>query len=568
MEKLLASKFWLLFLLIALVAINFLASVFHYRIDLTEEKRYTLSEPTKKLLRKLNDRVAITVYLDGSMPAGFRKLSNSTKELLQEFKEVGKNNIYFRFMRPGADLNDTARTNFLIYLDSLGLSPTNVKVQAKEGESQEEQLVYPGALINYQDREIAIDFLKGQSAYGGVNSLNNAEALLEYKFANAIQKVTTDSVPLVGYLVGNGEPFTYNVYDLIENTLRQNYRFGFVPIDSVKLIPPFFDLLLIVKPTQKFSDQQKLKIDQYIMNGGKVVWMIDNLYAEMDSLIRTQSDFVAYDRGLNLDDILFKYGVRINRDLVLDLQSDVIPQVVGTMGDQPQIALLNWPYFPLLSSYSNHPITKNLDNILSIFPNSIDTIKTSGIKKTVLLATSRNTRVLSTPALVTFNSLKTEEDKKAYDQSNIPIAVLLEGKFNSLYTNRISPAIADTLSRIYNQPFKATSNDNKMIVVSDADIVVNVVTQNRDPEKTPMGWNQFTDRTYANKDFIVNSIEYLVNPSGILETRAKDFTLRLLDPKKVDETKTFWQIINIGLPVLLILIFGFIYQALRKRKYQ
>ena len=566
MRKLLNSKYWWIFVLIGLVLINYLASLFHFRIDLTKEKRYTLSQPTRDLLSGLNEPVSITVFLSGDMPAGFKKLSNSAEELLQEFKDIGKSNIHYSFGKPGEGLNDTARTNLLIHLDSLGLSPTNVKVQAEAGEAQEERLVYPGALITYQGRETAIDLLKGQSAYGGTNSLNNAEALLEYKFASAIQQITTDSVPLIGYLFGNGEPLTYNVYDLIENTLKQNYRFAFLPIDSVKLIPPFFDALVIVKPTIKFSDEQKLKLDQYIMHGGKVIWMIENLYAEMDSLARAQSDFVAYDRGLNLDDLLFKYGARINKDLVQDLQSDKIPQVVGNFGGQPQIELVPWPYFPLLNSYTDHPISKNLDNVLSIFPNSVDTIKVDGIKKTILLATSDNARTLSTPAIVSFNSLKTEEDMKTFNRPRIPVALLLEGTFSSLYANRISSSLADTMSRLYNQPFRRTSDPNKMIVVSDADIVMNLMSQKDGPLQ--MGYNQYTQRQYANRDFFLNCIEYLTNPSQILETRSKDFTLRLLDPKKVEEGKTKWQFINIAFPIIIILLFGLLYQAIRKRSYQ
>ena len=565
MNKLLTSKYGWIYILLALIAINYLASQIHFRYDLTQEKRYTLSKPTKQLLQGLNDPVSIIVFMKGDMPAGFKKLSNSTEELLQEFQEWGKTNIQFRFQKPGENLDDTAKTNYLVYLDSLGLSPTNVKVQASAGEAQEERLLYPGALITYQGRATAIDLLKGQSAYGGTNSLNNAEALLEYKFANAIQKITTDSIPLIGYLVGNGQPLTYNVFDLIERTLKPNYRFDFVPIDNVNIIPLAFNAIVIVKPTDKFTDRQKLQIDQYIMNGGKVIWMIDNLYAEMDSLMRKQSDFIAFDRGLNLDDQLFRYGVRINKDLVQDLQSDKIPQVVGNYGGQPQIELVSWPYFPLLTAYNDHPIVKNLDNVLSIFPNSVDTIKSPGIKKTVLLSTSANSRTLSTPAVVSFNSLKTEEDMKTFNRENIPVAVLLEGKFNSFYANRISAALVDTFAKLYLQPFLASSVYTKMIVISDADIVANVVT-NEGPKS--MGYNQFTQQTYANKDFFLNCIEYLVNNSGILETRSKDITLRLLDPRKVEESRTRWQIINIGVPVMVILIFGFIYQALRRKKYQ
>jgi gliding-associated putative ABC transporter substrate-binding component GldG len=566
MNKILASKIWWLILLIVLAGINYLASIAHARIDLTQEKRYTLSPATKKLLKGLHDRVSITVLLTGDMPAGFKKLSNSTQEMMQEFKELAGSNIQFKFEKPGEGLSDSAKEKMQLRLDSLGLKPTNVKVQAKAGESQEERLVYPGALVKYKDSEVAVDLLQGQNMNGGVSSLNNAEALLEYKFARSIQKVTTDTVPAIGYLIGNGEPLNYNVYDLIDRTLRQEYRFGFVPIDSVPVIPQVFNALVIVKPTKTFNDQQKLKIDQYIMHGGKVIWLIDRLYAEMDSLMRSHSDFVAYDRNLNLDDQLFKYGVRINDDLVQDLQCDKIPLVVGNYSNQPQMQLVPWPYFPLLSCYSGHPIAKNLDNVLSIFPNSIDTIK-NNIHKTVLLASSESSRIISTPAIVTLNSIKTEADLKTFNRSFIPIAVLLEGRFTSLYTNRLSQAKMDTLAGMYRQPFRAaTEKESKMIVVSDADIVANVVTQNQGP--LPMGYNQFTNYQYANKDFFLNCIQYLTDSSGILETRSKDFTLRLLDTKKTEEERNKWQLMNIGLPIVAVLLFGFIYQAVRKRKYQ
>jgi gliding-associated putative ABC transporter substrate-binding component GldG len=302
------------------------------------------------------------------------------------------------------------------------------------------------------------------------------------------------------------------------------------------------------------------------MNGGKVIWLVDQLYAEMDSLVRSESDFVAFDRGLNLNDLLFKYGVRINPDLVQDIKCDKLPQVVGNYGDKPQVELIPWPYFPLLSSYSGHPISKNLDDVLSIFPNSIDTVTAPGIKKTILLATSSASRALSTPAIVTLNSAKTREEVGQFTRKNIPVAVLLEGRFSSLYSNRLSRASADSLSSA-GQPFRNNSvAENKMIVISDADIVSNVVTQKDGPLQ--MGENQFTQYRYANQDFVLNCIEYLTNPSGILETRAKDYTLRLLDPKRVDAYKTQWQIINIIIPVAMIVLFGVIYQLLRKRKYR
>jgi ABC-2 type transport system permease protein len=567
MKKLMTSKIWWLYVIVALAVINYLASIVHYRIDLTSEKRYTLSSPTKKLLTSLNGNVNIDVFLSGEMPADFRNLRNGTEELLQEFKENSNNNIRVTFKKPGEGLDDAAKQSLLTYLDSIGIHPTNVKVQAKSGESQEERLVYPGALVTYNDKIFPIDLLQGQDMTGGIQTLNTANALLEYKFANAVQKIIQEHAPVVGYLTGNGEPLSYNVFDLIEKTLKPNYGFGFVPVDSLKTIPQEFNAILIVKPSIKFNDQQKLKLDQYVMNGGKLIWMIDNLYAEMDSLVRSHSDFIAFDRGLNIEDQLFKYGVRINQDLVQDLQCDKLPLAVGNYGDKPQMQLVPWPYFPLLSSYNDNPISKNLNMVLSIFPNSLDTVEAEGIKKTVLLATSDATRTLSTPAIVSLNSVKTENDLKTFNKKNIPIAVLLEGKFKSLFANRLSASMADTLANLYKQPFlRETKNENKMIVIADADIAANVVTQNEGP--LPMGSNQFTKIQYANKDFIINSIEYLVNPSGILSARSKTLTLRLLDPVKVENEKVKWQIINVGLPVALIIVFAFVYQAIRNKKYK
>lgn len=565
MEKILRSKYGWIIAIIALVVINYIASVVHARYDLTSEKRYTLSTPTKNLLNGLKEPVNITVFLEGDMPAGFKQLSNSSRELLEEFRELSRNNINIKFERPGEGLSDTARAAYISYIsDTLGIKPTNVKVTAKAGEAQEERLVYAGAIVSSGARNLPVNFLQGQSLTGGYESLNNAEALLEYKFANAIDKITRDSVPVIGYLIGNGQPLTYNVYDLIENTLKPDYGFGFLPIDSVQVIPQDFDALMIVKPTSGFTDDQKLKLDQYVMNGGKVIWMIDKLYAEMDSLMRKQGDFIAFDRNLNLDDLLFKYGVRINSDLLQDLQAEKIPLVIGNYGNQPQMQLVPWPYFPLLSNYNDHPISKNLDNVLSIFPNSMDTVVADGVKKTYLLSSSQSARILSTPAMVSLNSVQTEADLRTFTKSNVPVAVLLEGKFSSLYSNRIPVAVAQQMQAM-GQPFKNRSEENSMIVVADADIVTNVFTQEEGP--LPMGYNQFTQVQHANKDFLLNCIEYLVNPKGVLEARSKDIALRLLDPKKVEQEKTTWQLVTVAVPVLLVLAGAVLYQFLRKRKY-
>ena len=565
MKKLFSSNYGWVTLLILLLVTNFIASLLHVRLDLTSEKRFTLSAPTNRLLKSLDAPVTITVFLTGDMPSGFKRLSGSVTELLSEFRETAGSNIQYNFRKPGEGMEETAKNTFLDSLARLGIRPYNIKAQTKAGEGNEERLLFPGALISYKDQVLGIDLLSGQSSMLDETSINRSEALLEYKFANTIHKLQQDTLPLIGYLTGNGQPMSYNVYDLIENTLKPNYPFRLFPIDDFSNIPAIFNAILITKPTEAFTDQQKLKIDQYIMHGGKVIWMIDNVYAEYDSLLRSQNEFIAFDRGLNLEDLLFKYGARINSDLVQDINSDKVPSVIGTVGGKPQIELLRWPYFPLLSNTSGHPVAKNLDFVVAQFPGSVDTVKANGIHKTVLLSTSRQSRILPSPAKVSWRTISGEEDVTTFNKENIPVAVLLEGKFSSLYANRISAQMQDSLA-FYGQPFLRNNvKENKMIVISDGDIALNAVTRNDGP--LPMGMNMYSLFQYANKDFLLNALEYLTDNSGILETRSKDYTLRLLDRAKLEEQKSMWQMINILLPIALVILFGIIYQFIRKRSY-
>lgn len=564
MDKLLRARFGWVAALLLLLAVNYLFSFLRVRADLTREKRFTVSEATRNMLDGLQDRVDVTLLMGGDMPAGFRKLAGGSADMLNEFKALAPNHINFRIGKPGEDMPDSLRPYLVDSLRALGINATNVKAQTKEGEGQEEQLVYPGAVIRYKDRAIGVDFLQGQNFQDGIRSLNNAEALLEYKLASGIARITRDTVPLVGYLTGNGEPMDYRVYDLVERTLRPNYAFRFIPIDSVQAIPPVFRALLIVKPVTRFNESQKLKIDQYIMNGGKVIWALDNLYASLDSLQRSEGRFIAFDMGLNLEDQLFRYGVRINQDLVQDLQCDKIPSVVGSMGDKPQIQLLPWPYFPLLRNTSGHPISRNMDYVLSQFPQSLDTVKADGLKKTVLLSSSTESRALSTPALVEWASVRNEEDLKKFTRSDIPVAMLLEGRFQSLFSNRMTKAMSDSLAAS-GLPFRDRAENGWMVVAADGDLFLNPVNQTEGP--LPMGMNQYTKQQYANREFLLNTLEYLVGNGGILETRGKEYTLRVLDKSKYGERKGMWQFINIALPVLIVMAFIALYQFLRRKKY-
>ena len=437
-DTLLKKKFWWLWLIVLFIAITYLISLAHYRLDLTNEKRYSLSNSTKTLLKNLDGKVEVEVFLTGDLSAGFKKLSIASEELLNEFKEYGTTNFQNRFTRPGAGLPDSLRYQIYDSLARLGIKPFNNQVTSKQGAETTERWIFPAAIVRYNDSmQIPIDLMSGKSGADEETTLNHSEALLEFKFADAINKLTRKQVPVVAYAAGNGEPLNPTVRDLFE-TMRTNYRFGVIDVNIGRLDADTIAALMIVKPSKPFTEIEKLKIDQYIMHGGNVIWFIDKLYAEMDSLLRVQTEFIAFDKNLNLDDQLFKYGIRINNDLLQDLKSAKQPLVVGQLGGQPQIERLPFPYYPLVSSPSTNPIAKNLDDVITIFPSSIDPVKSPGIQKTVLLASDTNSRVISSPAMVSLQSVKTEDDLRTFTRSYVPVAVLLEGKFTSLYANRFT----------------------------------------------------------------------------------------------------------------------------------
>lgn len=567
MQKQLKGKFGWLYLLIIVVLVNFLAAHLNARYDMTSEKRYTLTAPVKRMLGRIHDPVYVDILLEGNLKSGLRKLRNSAESLLQEFDEYADGNIQYRLLDPVVGGNDTSRAMLLDSLAKMGIQPMTQVAQSKKGEEQSQRVVIPAAILRYKDRQLPVDLLKGvQRSREGQSSEQlyvNAENLLEYKFASAIDKLITDTLPAIGYLLGNGEPLDFRVYSLIQY-LRENYRFGLVQLDSVPVIPPQLNALIMVKPTMKFSDEEKLKLDQFVMNGGSLICMIDNLYAEMDSL-RSVRETVAFDRGLNLEDLLFHYGIRINQDLVEDMQCASINLVVGTQGGKPQFQLMPWPYYPLLDGSPFSLITRNLDPVFSRFANSLDTVKANGIRKSVLLQSSPNATTVATPALISLESIKTASDPKAFRQSDIPVGYLMEGKFQSLYANRISSARADSLSQVYKTPFlKSGAKDARLIVCADGDLVMNELDEGR---PLPLGFSKDINYTFANAEFLGNILDYCVNPSGILEARSKDYSLRLLDTEKTDEERSFWQLVNIGLPLLVVIVCGTIFQYARKRKY-
>lgn len=578
LNKIFSSGFWWVLLLVILAGINYIAAIVHSRFDLTKEKRYTLSKATKDLLRKLDDNVQIDVFLKGEFPAGFKRLANSTDEFLQLLKERNGAKIHYNFVAPEEKIAGTGIT----YADSLlnmGAIPINLTVQKEAGQTS--NIIFPSALISYKGNVALVNLYSSTTANVTPNETNNAEALMEYEFAKTLDKLTSPREPVIAYAIGNGEPMDGRVRDLVE-ILSKEYDFKTFDLKKQPVLPNNnLDVLLIVKPTEQFTEEEKLKIDQYVMQGGKLLCFIDDLFAEQDSLA-FKPETIAFDRNLNLTDLFFRYGLRINTDLVMDLQCDFIPMVVGGNQNNPQIDFLHWNYFPLLNA-TNNPVNKNPGYISSRFANSIDTIQVTGVQKTPLLVSSANSRTISTPALISLNENKNVPEDEKFKRNAIPVAVLLEGKFTSLFRNRISQAQKDTLA-LHGMNFSETSVNNKMIVAADGDILFNdyipAEQAGQPPIPLPMGWNKYTYAEYmkqtdagklfvpvANREFLMSCIEYMIDNSALAETRNKEIVLRLLDSKKIKAQKATWQFINIALPVLLIILFGFIYLQIRKRKY-
>ena len=561
----LIKKFWYLSLVIFVFVSLYVLNSINVSVDLTEEKKFSIQPATKALLQNLNQTVEIEVLLDGNLSSGFKKLQIATKDLLENYRSLSNGLLTYTFVKPGDGLSDSSKAYIYDSLAAMGIKPINNQLDREDGEKTE-QIIFPAAVVKCNNKAIAIDLMSGKSGQDEESSLNFSEALLEFKFDDAIDKLTRTNNPVVALAMGNGEPLNPTIVDLT-NMLRTNYRLALFDLKNGMLNADTVKALVIVKPQLSFSEIDKIKIDQYIMQGGKVVWLIDKLYAEFDSLMRAKSDFVAFDKNLQIDDLLFRYGVRINPDLLQDLNCAKQPLVVGNSGGQPQIQRIPFPYYPLLSSgKKSHPISKNLDQVLSVFPSSIDTVKADGITKTVLLATDTNSRMLSTPAIVSLQSIKTEDDFRMFTKSHVPVVVLLEGNFQSLYTNRFTPQMKDSVAKYTGVSFLPKAiKPSQQIVISDADLVTNVITEAG--KALPMGTQQFEEYTFANRDFFINCMDYLVGNAAIISTRNKDFTLRLLDKNKVKEQKAMWQLINIVLPIVLVGVFVFIFGWKRRNNF-
>ena len=545
-----------------LLFLNILGSFIHAKFDLTEEKRYTLTQPTVDLLDGLDEIVYVQVLLEGEFPAGFKRLQNATLEMLDDFRGVN-GFVEYTFDNPseGAveDINKRRET-----LAKQGIIPTNLRV--KDVDETKEQQIYPWAIFNYKGRSIPVNLLENEMA--GVSPevvLNNSVSLLEYKFANAIQKLQTNRKPNVLFTQGHGELADFEVQSF-RNALSAYYNTGFITLDSVVQIKEEASVLVIAKPRIEFSEKDKFKIDQYIMNGGRVLWLVDRLGVDIDSL-RGRKDFIPFDYPLNIEDMLFKYGVRIQPNLVLDLECSNMPLVSGMVGNSPQFDLFPCFYHPLIAPASNHPIVKSLDRINLLFPNTIDTVQTrTNVRKTVLLKSSQYSRMQLTPVRIDLEAFRYDPDPAKFNKGPQNVAVLLEGNFASNYANRVSADFQAGLDQL-NVQFKDKSVYTRQLVVSDGDLAKNWFNRQSN-QLLPLGYNRFERRIFsANKDFLINAIEYLLDGKGIIEARSKEVKLRLLDTVKASNERTKWRMINIVIPLVFLALFGFGYNYFRKRRF-
>ena len=555
-----------------LVAVNVIGNFLFFRIDLTSEHRYTLSKSTKRMLKSIDEPVLFRVYLEGEFPADFKRLQKETREMLNQFRAYSRY-VEYEFVNPNDFDNRESQQIFYQKLAAKGIQPTQIQVKSNAGVST--QIIIPAADVVYKGQETSIQLLQNQKYVSEVELLNNSIQNLEYTLSSAIRGLSRGSKESIGFLQGHGELSGGHLYD-IQRALQEFYSLDYVTIDgqiqSLTLhhknnadssYSHFnkYDLLIVAKPTQPFDDRDLFIIDQYIMHGGKVLWLIDAMNADLDSLAR-QGQFISTRVPLRLDEMLFAYGVRIKPDLLLDIRCRPIPIQVGMVGQKPQFRFCPWYYFPEIVPLAKHPIVRNLDLIKTDFVSSIDLID-NDIDKTVLLSTSEYSRKKNAPVMVNLAEAQMEPDKRLYDKSNIPIAVLLEGEFNSAWRNRLAPELTSQDAIGYRDKSKKTS----MIVVSDGDVIKNRYNAT-DAASYPLGYDHYTETMYANKDLLLNMVNYLVGDNGLMETRSRDIRLRKLNMVKANENKVVYQTINILAPLALLTLVGAGVALGRRRKYK
>lgn len=557
--------------ILAIVLVNIIAAYLFTRFDLTSEKRYSLSPATKRLVEKLDDVVFFKVYLYGDLPPGFQRLSDETREMLDEFRAYS-DNIQYEFVDPSEGVSNKERNDVYRLLAERGLQPTNLRVNEK-GQSKQ-LIIFPGAVVTYKGHDLPMQLLMTQVGQNSEMVLNNSIQSLEYNLASVIQQLTTSIKPRVAIIEGEGELSQMEALDL-QSSLSSWYNVDRVKIDhkitslalrlksdSVSdVLINKYRAIIIARPTKPFDEKNKFLIDQFIMRGGRVLWLVDPVFASMDSLQKYNAT-MGIANPINLEDMLFTYGARLNTNLVQDLKALPIPVRTGQVGNQPQLEYFPWYFFPLITPTINHPIVNGLNAIKTEFISSIDTVLAPGVKKIVLLSTSPYSRTVNAPALVDLEILREEPDERLYNKGPQTVAVLLEGVFTSAYLFRIPPELMENKELGVRNKSKPT----KMIVIADGDVARNQfhISQGY---PLPLGYDQWTRQTFGNKDLLLNAMNYLCDDSGLISVRSRELRLRLLDNARIANQRLFWQLVNLLIPILLISVLGLALYHLRKRKY-
>ena len=549
-----------------LIFVNVVGSFFFKRFDLTEEKRYSISDPTKDFLKNLDDVVTIRVYLTGNLPSGMRELEKSIENTLNEFKAYAGTQLEFEFVDLAAYDKDVQEEEGEILM-SKGLNPISLTV-VESGE-QTQRILFPGAIISYKGRMLSITLLENKVGYDQYQILNNSMVLVEYKLANAIQKLQQTHQPLLAFSNGHGEVPQSQLGEVIKDLQAQQFAVSTIDLSIGNKVDDLVDVLIFAKPTQAFTEKEKYKIDQYLMRGGKILWLLDQMAVDMDSLMG-KDFYLAQARDINLDDMLFQYGVRINDDLILDLQNTRLEIQTGFLNNQPQMQWFNWPYYNLMLGNDEHPVSRNLAPIAGRFTSTLDTIKNGSIQKEVLLTSSAYAKALFAPARVYLGLVKESMDPALFRQADLPTAVYLSGEFPSIFRNRAFTgayaAMIDTIEEL--KYIDKSSADAKMIVISDGDMITN---QERKGKQLPVGYATYGANNDAmvfdNKPFFLNCVEYLMDENNLIETRNKVVKLRQLDLTKVKEKKGIIQLNALVSPVLILSLFGLLYTFIRRRKF-
>ena len=542
---------------LAIIVINLISNFFFKRFDLTQDKRYTLSETTLNIIESVDSPLYIEVYLEGNFPPEFKRLQNETKQLLEEFTAYNSN-IIFNFKNPIE--KEETRVEKMKEFYAKGMQPLSITVEDKGKQSQE--VVFPWAQATYGDKFTKIALLKNLMGASTEQKVISSVQHLEFGFAEAINKVSKEKQKKIAVIKGNGELIEPFMADFLR-TVKESYYIGPFTLDSVAKQPTQtlealkkYDLAVIAKPTEAFTEEEKQVLDQFIMNGGKTLWLVDVVSADMDSLYNETGTILAAQRELNLTDMFFKYGIRINPLLVKDEYATPIKLASGNQGSETQMQEYSWKFAPFIYPTSTNPIVKNMEGIKFEFASPIEILK-NDIKKTVLLSSSEYSKTIGTPSPISLDMVTEETTPEEYEGKGLlPVAVLMEGKFKSAYQNRVLP--------FKDNSFQATGKENKIIVISDGDVIKNQLEKGVPLE---LGFDKWTNQLYGNKEFLMNCVNYLLDDNGLINIRSKDVDLPLLNKEEVYKNYTMAQIVTVGLPIVLLAIFGFLFTFLRKRKY-